>query len=638
MPYSLILGHEFLANVIMVMNEGSVLLLPSDEEWMSKINCFTVGLSVIVGSTVSPTVKKEVLKCVDDYKPVQVKEAPIQLKIILKDDVPVAQKPRRLSLKEQQIVEDQVTEWLDNNIIRVSFSEYASPLVLVRKKDGSTRVCVDYRQVNKKMVKDEYPLPVIEDLIDKLRDSKVFSVLDLKNGFFHLKVSEESIPYTSFVTHHGQYEFLRAPFGLSNCPKYFMRFVSTIFRSLIDKGIMLVFIDDIIIPAKDEEQGVQRLKEVLSVASEYGLQINWKKANLICSEIEYLGHRIQNGEIRPSLEKTDAVMRYPEPKTTKQVHSFIGLTSYFRKYIENYAAIAKPLTDLLKQDAIFIFEEGQRNAFNILKQKLACGPVLKIYNPKLPTEVHTDASSIAYSAILLQQHPDSGLHAVQYMSRKTNDAEQRYSSYELEALAIIEAIKKFRHYLFGIHFKIVTDCQAFALTLKKKDLSAKIARRVLFLDQYDFVVEHRKCSSMRHVDALSRHPFVSVLVASLHDQVKDAQIQDEGLKAIIAIVKEKPYLDYWLENNILYKSDQKQLVIPRSMEKEVIRRVHANGHFGKRKMKELLVKDFYIKDIDKKIDDFIACCIPCLLATKKQGKQEGFLNPIQKEGIPLQTL
>lgn len=225
------------------------------------------------------------------------------------------------------------------------------------------------------------------------------------------------------------------------------------------------------------------------------------------------------------------------------------------------------------------------------------------------------------------------------MSRKTNDAEERYTSYELEALAIIEAIKKFRHYLFGIHFKIVTDCQAFALTLKKKDLSVKIARWVLFLDQYDFEVEHGKGSRMSHVDALSRHPDVSVIVASLHDRVKEAQIQDEGLKAIMEIVKERPYLlDYWLENDILFKSDQKQLVIPRSMEKEVIRRVHANGHFGKRKMKELLSKDFYIKDIDKKKDDFIASCIPCLLATKKQGKQEGFLNPTQKEGTPLYTL
>lgn len=325
----------------------------------------------------------------------------------MKDDIPVAQKPRRLSLREQRIVEDQVKEWLDNNIVRISFSEYASPLVLVGKKDGSTRVCVDYRQLNKKMIKDEYPLPVIEDLVDKLRDSKVFSVIDLKNGFFQR--SEESIHYTSFVTHHGQFDFLRAPFGLSNCPKYFMRFVSTIFRNLIDKGIMLVFIDDIIIPAKDEVQGMKRLKDVLSVALEYGLQINWKKAKLLCSEIEYLRHCIQNGEISPSSEKTDAVVRYPESRITKQVHSFLGLTSYFRKYVENYATIAKPLTDLLKQNAVFIFEEDQRNAFNLLKQKLACSPVLKIYNPKLPTEVHTDSS------IYIQQYCYSSIRIVVYI-------------------------------------------------------------------------------------------------------------------------------------------------------------------------------------------------------------------------------
>lgn len=637
MPYDIIIGQEFLKNVTMIMNEGSVVLMRDSDEWLSRMNCLMSSVDVCVLDQVRcPEVKKEVLRCIRDYKPVQTKEAPIQLKIVLKDDIPVTQRPRRLSLMEQKIVEDQVQEWLDNNIIRVSYSEYSSPLVLVKKKDGSTRVCVDYRLLNCKMVKDEFPLPVMEDLIDKLVNAKVYSVLDLKNGFFHLKVSEESIQYTSFVSHHGQFEFLRAPFGLSVCPKYFMRFISIIFRDLIAQGIIVVFIDDILIPAKDEVQALERLKQVLAVASEYGLQINWNKANLICREIEYLGHKISNGEVRPSSDKTDAVVRYPEPRNVKQLHSFVGLISYFRKYIQNYALIAKPLTDLLKKDAIFQFNDVQRQAFQMLKQKLATPPVLKIFNPQLKTELHTDASAVALSAILMQQH-DTGLHPVHYMSRKTSEVQSRYSSYELEALAIIEGLRKFRHYLFGLKFKIITDCRAFELTLRKRDLTPKIARWVMFLNEFDFQIEHRVASKMAHVDALSRYPYVAV-VCSLQDNIRVAQDQDSGLHAIKEILKEKSYEDYWLENNILYKGAEKKLVIPKALENDVIKRIHGNGHFSRRKMKELVSRDYYIQNLDKKIEEFIISCIPCLLATRKAGKQEGFLNPIDKGDVPLDTI
>ncbi|XP_063891091.1 uncharacterized protein LOC126054290 isoform X2 [Helicoverpa armigera] len=526
-------------------------------------------VAVNVDHIQDPAVRSEVMQCVEEYKPLYKEEAPIQLQIVLKDDIPVRQRPRRLSLMEQQVVEDQIEEWLDKGIVRVS---------------------------------------------------------------------EESIKYTSFVTHHGQFEFLRAPFGLSTCPKTFMRFVSIIFRNLISQGVLIIFIDDIIIPALDEVQAVSRLKQVLEVAAHYGLEINWKKANLLQREVEYLGHRVKDGEVRPSTDKVDAVIRYPEPRTLKHLHSFVGLTSYFRKYIENYASVAKPLTDLLKKNTEFIFEDKERKAFETLKNKLASGPVLKIFNPKLKTELHTDASGVALAAILMQHHPGSGLHPVHYMSKKTTDIQSRYSSYELEALAIIEGIRKFRHYLYGIPFKIVTDCKAFELTLKKKDLSAKVARWVLMLSEYDFEVEHRAGSRMQHADALSRIPTVAV-VTTLQESLRQAQDQDDGIKAIKEILRGgSPYDDYWLENGVLYKTEQKLFVVPRSLEKEIINRVHSKGHFGKSKMKELLNKEYYIRDVDKKMQDFLLSCIPCLLATRKEGKQEGFLNPIEKEGVPFDTL
>lgn len=633
MPFDIIIGLEFLKSVITVMNGSDVWMKPV--KWVNQINCF--NSSVDVGPLCNTFLKEEVIKMVESYQPCQVKEAPIQLKIIVKDDVPVVQRPRRISLKEQVVVEEQVAEWLEQGIIRVSYSEYASPLVLVRKKDGTIRVCVDYRKLNSKIVKDEFPLPIIEDYIDKLAEAKVFSVLDLKNGFFHLNVSHESIKYTAFVTHHGQFEFLKAPFGLSICPNYFMRFVTIIFRELISKGIVLIFVDDILIPAKDEHQAVERLREVLKVASEYGLQINWKKAHLICRSITYLGHTIENGQVRPASEKIDAVMRFPEPNCVKQLHSFIGLASYFRKYIQNFASIARPLTDLLKKDTSFEFNKEQRCAFNCLKERLTTKPVLQIFNPRLETEMHTDASCLAYAAILMQRsNDDGGLHPVYFMSRKTNDAEKKYSSYELESLAIIEGVKKFRHYLYGIHFKIVTDCQAFQMTLKKKDLCTRVARWALLLQEFDFVVEHRSGTRMKHTDALSRNPYVAAV--TLHDEVKQAQQLDDGLKAIIEILQNTTYKDYYLDNGLLYKGTEKRLVIPKSMENEIIRRAHANGHFARKKMIELISKDYYINNLDKKIEEFITTCIPCLLATRKAGKQEGFLTPIEKEESPLHTL
>lgn len=633
MPFNVIIGHEFLKNVIMVMNGSAVWMKPV--EWVNEINCFSC--SVEVGHVSNTNLKEEVVQMVESYQPCQIKEAPIQLKIIVKDDVPVVQHPRRISLKEQVVVEEQVAEWLEQGIVRVSYSEYASPLVLVRKKDGAIRVCVDYRKLNSKIIKDEFPLPIIEDYIDKLAEAKVFSVLDLKNGFFHLSVSSESVKYTAFVTHHGQFEFLKAPFGLSVCPNYFMRFVTIIFRELISKGIVLIFVDDILIPAKDEQEAVDRLREVLRVASEYGLQINWKKAQLICRSITYLGHTIEDGQVRPASEKIDAVTKFPEPKTTKQLQSFIGLASYFRKYIQNFASIARPLTDLLKKDVDFKFNDEQRCAFNCLKERLTTKPVLRIFNPRLETEMHTDASLLAYAAILMQRSDDDGgLHPVYFMSRKTNDAEKKYTSYELESLAIIEGVKKFRHYLYGIKFKIVTDCQAFQMTLKKKDLSTRVARWALLLQEFDFEVEHRPGTRMKHTDALSRNPYVAVV--TLHDEIRRAQQLDDGLKAILEILQERTYGDYYVDNGLLYKGMEKHLVVPKSMENEIIKRAHANGHFSKRKMIELISKDYFIKNLDKKIEEFVTSCIPCLLATRKEGKQEGFLTPIEKEDSPLHTL
>jgi transposase InsO family protein len=638
-PYEVILGHDFLKTVTTIMKDGTVWLKPND--WMSDVCCALTCVSDCIGYVADEGIRAELVQLVEGYQPRQTKEAPIELKITMKDDIPVAQRPRRISHKEQKEVEKQIQQWLEDGIIRVSYSEYASPIVLVRKKDGSLRICIDYRQVNGKMLRDEYPLPIIDDHIDKLGEAKVFIALDLKNGFFHLPVSKDSIKYTSFVTMTGQYEFLRAPFGLATCPKVFTRYICIIFRKQIAEGVVIIFIDDLLIQAKNEREALERLREVLEIAAEYGLQINWKKSQLMVRSVEYLGHVIQDGVVMPSPGKTDAVMKFPEPRNVKQLHSFLGLCSYFRKFIENFATIAHKLTDMLRKDKKFEFNDEHRKVFNILKEKLSSKPVLKIFDNNAETELHTDASNVAYAAILMQKDCLDELHPVHYMSRRTTETESKYSSYELEVLAIIQGIKKFRHYIFGKHFKIVTDCKAFQMTINKKDmtLSTKVARWILFLQDYDFTIEHRSGSKMRHADALSRNPYVAAISTDIHQDLRRAQEADDGLKAIMEILKDqKPYKDFYLQNGLLCKGMERRLILPQSMEMTIIRKAHENGHFSKKKTGELIGKDYYIDKLDKKIEDCIATCIPCLLASRKEGKQEGFLNPIQKEEVPLHTL
>ncbi|GBP13173.1 hypothetical protein EVAR_91282_1 [Eumeta japonica] len=337
----------------------------------------------------------------------------VSMKILVKDDIPVAQRPRRVSHQDQQIIDEQISEWLDKGIIKQSMSEYSSPVVLVPKKDGSKRLCCDYRKLNGKIIRDNFPMALIDDVVEKLQGANVFTTLDLKDGFFHVPVDSESTKYTAFVTHGGQYEFCYVPFGISNSPAVFCRFINVIFRDLIRKGMAVVYMDDVIIPSRDEEEGIERLKMVLSVAEENGLRVRWKKCQFLQRKVNFLGYIIEKGTIRPSKDKTIAIENFPLPHDKKSLQRFLGLTSYFRRFVEGYATIAKPLSDLLRKENKFELKEEALSAFQQLKLVLMKDPVLKLFNVNAITEVHTDASKFGYGAVLMQKDSKIKLY-IQY--------------------------------------------------------------------------------------------------------------------------------------------------------------------------------------------------------------------------------
>ncbi|GFS60296.1 retrovirus-related Pol polyprotein from transposon 17.6 [Trichonephila clavipes] len=269
---------------------------------------------------------------------------------------------------------------------------------------------------------------------DTLQEAKVYSTLDLRNGFVHVYVDEDCKKYTSFIVPDGQFEFNKIPFGLSTSLGVFQRYLSSIFRDLTRKGIVISYLDDLVILAKNEQEG----------------------------------HIVESGTIKPSPTKTLAVRKFPGPTTIKQVQSFLGLTGYFRKYTKDYSKIAKPLSDLTRKKNLFVFGTQQKEAFEKLKKIMSEGQILHLYKYGRKTELHTDACKQGYGAILLPEAEDGKLHPVYYMSKKTNTAEEKYDSYELEVLAIINALKKFRVYLLGQHFKIATDCSAFQKAMQKR--------------------------------------------------------------------------------------------------------------------------------------------------------------------------
>lgn len=589
--------------------------------------------------------RNELREIVNNYKPAKTKEVDIKMKIILKDEEPVYERPRRLAVEEKTIVEEQIKAWLEEGIIKPSCSEFASPIVLVKKKCGATRICCDYRKINKKIIRDRFPLPLIEDVLDTLQNAKYYSTIDLRNGFFHVSVEEESTKYTSFVTPNGQYEFLKCPFGLCNSPAVFQRYVSHIFLPLTVKNIAVYYMDDIIIMSSTVEEGLERLKLVLDLASSYGLQIKKNKCQFLREKVIFLGYIIEDGHVQPSDEKSLAIKRFPQPRTFKQLQSFLGLTGYFRKFIASYASIAKPLSDLLKKDQVFTFGDIQKAAFEKLKTLLSSKPVLYLYRQDCETQLHTDASKHGYGACLMQKFPeDDKFHPVYFMSRKTTPAEEHYHSYELEVLAIIQAVKKFRIYLLGIPFKIITDCAAFEKTMSKRDLTTRVARWALLLEEYEYKIEHRSGSRMAHVDALSRCPEVRVYQISkqedgLLQRLKLAQKEDDYIQAIRKICQKEDYQDFVVKNNILYKYDSglDLIVVPKRMQYEIIRRAHEVGHFGAVKTEEIVKREFFINKLKDKVQNCIRNCIKCILGNKKEGKKEGLLHSIAKPDEPLMT-
>ncbi|KAL4119867.1 hypothetical protein QTP88_012630 [Uroleucon formosanum] len=478
--------------------------------------------------------------------------------------------------------------------------------------------------------------------VDRLKGKQIFTSLDLKNGFHHVRMNEASIPYTSFVTPVGQYEYLRMPFGLSNSPRVFNRYIQSIFHDLICRGKLLVYLDDLLIATQTFPEHFKILTEVFRIAAKHKLRFNVDKCSFGYCEVEYLGYIVNKHGIQASTKHVDAMLNYPVPKNQKQVRQFLGLASYFRRFICNFSVIAKPLYDLVKKNVDFIFGEQEQEAFKYLSSILTKTPVLAIYSPTAETELHCDASSSGFGAILLQKQPDNKFKPVFYFSQRTSPVESKYHSFELECLAVVYAIKRFHVYLYGISFKVMTDCDSFRLTLNKQDVNTRISRWALFLQNYDFSIFHRPNKNMQHVDAFSRCHAILVLESNTFEQVLAVrQSTDDDIVQIKNKLLTSDNKFYELRNGLIYRKENKRIrfYVPKTMENNVIRTCHDDmAHVGLLKVIENISRVYWFPDMKNKVRRYLDNCLKCIEFSRPSGRKEGFLFSIPKGDKPFITL
>ena len=489
----------------------------------------------------------------------------IQHKIDLIPGATLPNKPAyRMNPQETQEVQRQVDELLAKGLIRESLSPCAVPALLVPKKDGSMRMCVDSRAINKITIKYRFPIPRLEDLLDELHGATIFSKIDLRSGYYQIRIYEGDEWKTAFKTKGGLYEWLVMPFGLTNAPSTFMRLMNQVLKPLIGKFVVVYF-DDILIYSKSEEEHVGHLHQVLDILSQEKLYGNLEKSHFFTPQVIFLGYVVSAQGIHVDEEKIKAIREWPVPTSIQQVRSFHGLASFYRRFVRNFSSIVAPMTEVIKGKRFEWTDQAQK-AFEEIKVKLTSAPVLALPDFSKAFEVECDASGVGIGAILSQER-----RPIAFFSEKLNDAKRRYSTYDKEFYTIVRALEHWRHYLVGGEFILHSDHEALKFIQGQHKLNPRHAKWVEYLQAFHFVIHHKSGQLNKGADALSRR---YLLLSTLESKVlgfeiiKGLYVHDENFKEIYEKCATHPHGLFHLEHGFLFKGTR--LCIPKSGFRELL--------------------------------------------------------------------
>lgn len=544
--------------------------------------------------------------------------------------------PYRVSAAQQKEIMTQVNELLEKGLIQPSSSPFCSPVLLVQKKDGSWRMCIDYRALNKNTIKNRFPIPRIDDILDRLQGAGMFSRIDLKSGYHQIRIRPEDIHKTAFRTTFGLYEFLVMPFGLTNAPATFNRMMDRIFRPY--RTFVGTFFDDMIIFSKNEEEHRDHLLAVFDELKRNRLLINGKKSEFFLEEIHFLGHIVSKDGVKMDPAKIEAIVSWPDLKTVHDVRSFLGLCSYYRRFVRHFAEIASSLHALEKKHTKWQWTDKEKSAFRCLKEKMTTDPVLILPDLSKSFVVQCDACGSSIGAVLMQNG-----RVVAYESRVLSDTEKTYQVYEKELLAVIHALSSWKHYLLGADFVVQTDHQTLRYFLTQAKLSEKHMRYANFLSMFHFQIVHVEGKKNVVADALSRKPQVSAVSISYHnelDDMKEQYAEDEDFAGIFEqLINGQHHDHYVLKNGFIMMHGR--LCVTKQLRPKVLFESHAPPYAGHRGI-DATVKSietfFYWPALRSNVDAYVRSCLTCQKVKYDRQKAPGLLQPLPIPERPWESI
>jgi len=585
-----------------------------------------------------------------------------------------------LSPSEQKELDVFLQENLNSGRIRPSKSPMASPVFFIKKKDGSLRLVQDYRALNAITIKNKYPLPLISELIEKLRGARYFTKLDVRWGFNNVRMKEGDEWKAAFRTNRGLFEPLVMFFGLTNSPATFQTMMNDIFRDLIAEGVVVVYLDDILIFTETAEQHQEITRRVLELLRENQLFLKPDKCEFQKTKVEYLGVIISHNSVEMDPVKVAGVAEWPAPSTKKEVQSFLGFTNFYRRFIRDFSRHARPLFDLTKNDAKFRWSTEEQSAFDGLKAQIVSAPILSSPDNSRPFRIEADSSDFATGAVISQESPEDGKwHPVAFLSKSLTAVERNYEIHDKEMLAIIRALEEWRHFLEGAEhpFEVWTDHKNLEYFRSAKKLNRRQARWSLYLARFDFALHHRPGKTMGKSDALSRradhgtgagdnaditllNPGLfavralegievvgeeRTILRDIRTGTKDAETEE----AIAKVVKELKAsrsrtvrsAEWTLLDGILHFRGKRYVPDYRDLRRRVVSLCHDTkvaGHPGRWKTLELVSRNYWWPQMSRYIGKYTSTCELCIRTKAQRHHPVGELRPLPIPDTPWDTV